>query len=155
MTSIKGGGPPVRGTAATKTLSSHHEAGHCDDTASARRAERTTASHLQYVISFDRSLTTAERFKAFHEANPQVGETLVALTREWVTRTGRRKVGIGMLYERARWEIAITTNDPDFKLNNDFRAYYARLIMRQHQDLAGVFELRRSEADQWLGEVAS
>lgn len=97
---------------------------------------------------------TAEKFEEFHVENPRVYETLVRLARQWVQRTGRHKLGIGALYERARWEIALATSDPEFKINNNFRAFYARLIMRDHPDLDGLFELRSSEADEWIKDRA-
>lgn len=93
-------------------------------------------------------------FERFHAANPRVYEVLVRLAREWVGRTGRHKLGIATLYERTRWEIALATSDPDFKLNNNFRAYYARLIMLREPDLDGLFDLRASEADEWIAGVA-
>lgn len=103
-------------------------------------------------LTFGWTAATAARFDEFHAANPKVYDTLVELARLWVLRTGRSKLGIGALYERARWEIALATGDPDFKLNNNFRAYYARLIMRREADLDGLFELRASEADEWIAE---
>ncbi len=49
-----------------------------------------------------------------------------------------------MLYEVTRWEFWLATeSDDEFKLNNNFTAYYARLIMEQEPDLAGMFELRK------------
>lgn len=93
-------------------------------------------------------------FDRFHTANPHVYASLVRLAREWVSRFGGRKVGIGALYEVARWEIALATDDADFKLNNNFRAYYARLIMAQEPELDGLFDLRASKADQWIAGVA-
>lgn len=95
--------------------------------------------------------TTADKFEAFHRDNPQVYRTLVRLAREWISKTGRRKIGIGALTERARWELAIETNDPEYRINNDYRAYLARLIMAENADLADVFDLRASEADEWIG----
>lgn len=94
---------------------------------------------------------TAERFEEFHRDNPHVYRTLVYFARQWVEVTGRRKLGLQMLYERARWDIRTQTSDVDFKLNNNYTAFYARLIMHQEPDLDGIFELRRSEADAWLG----
>ncbi len=93
-------------------------------------------------------------FDRFHADNPKVYVTLVRLAREWVSRTGRHKLGIATLFERARWEIALSTTDADFKLNNSYRAYYARLIMLREPDLSGLFDLRASEADQWIAGVA-
>jgi hypothetical protein len=99
--------------------------------------------------------TTAAAFEEFHADNPHVYTTLVRLAREWVDSTGRRKLGIKTLYERARWEIAISTNSPDYQLNNNFTAFYARLIMRREPDLADLFDLRASAADNWIEQVAS
>lgn len=90
------------------------------------------------------------KFTEFHAENPHVYHVLVNLARGWMVKTGSDKVGIGALYERARWEIAMSTNNADFKLNNNFRAFYARLIMANEPDLAGVFDLRSSEADEWM-----
>lgn len=102
----------------------------------------------QLSLAFDPSI--AQRFEQFHAENPRVYATLVRLAREWIARTGRHELGIKTLYERARWEIALATNAPDFKLNNNFTAFYARLIHVQEPDLRGMFELRVSEADSWV-----
>lgn len=91
-------------------------------------------------------ITTAERFEQFHDENPIVYVTLVRLAREWVKATGRHKIGMAALRERARWEIVMATNDPDFKINNNYTPFYARLIMARCEDLADMFNLRASEA---------
>lgn len=93
-------------------------------------------------------LATLDRFTEFHRNNPGVYQALVRLAREWIASTGQHKLGIKALYERARWEIVITTGATDFKLNNDYTAYYARLIMTQEPDLADMFNLRKSAADE-------
>lgn len=102
----------------------------------------------QLALVFDKDM--AARFEEFHQTNPIVYVTLVRLAHEWVKSTGRHKLGIGALYERARWDIALATKNPDCKLNNNFRAFYARLIMRECPDLADLFDLRASAADQWI-----
>lgn len=106
----------------------------------------------QLSLSFARD--TAQAFEEFHEANPRVYETLVRLAREWVARTGQRRVGIKSLYEVARWQIQLETTDGTFKLDNSFTAYYARLIDEQEPDLSGLFEFRRSQADGLYRRVA-
>lgn len=95
----------------------------------------------------ERPKTLTERFVDFHTRSPGVYVALVRLARQWVQATGRRRLGIATLYERVRWEMAVATSDADFKLNNDYRAFYARLIMQNEPDLAGLFETRRSAAD--------
>lgn len=106
----------------------------------------------QLSLTFDASI--AERFESFHRENAHVYRTLVRLAREWVNSTGKNKLGIKSLFEVARWQLAIETSDPEFRLNNNYTAYFARLIMRQEPDLDGLFNLRYSGADDWI-EMAS
>jgi hypothetical protein len=94
--------------------------------------------------------TPAEKFEAFHAANPKVYAILLRLAREWVATFGQTKLGIATIYEAARWQISLATNDPKYKLNNNFRAYYARLLMTENGDLDGLFDVRDSAADMWI-----
>lgn len=94
------------------------------------------------------------KFEKFHSENPRVYEVLLRLAREWRARTNGRKLGIGALVERARWELVMETNDPDYKINNTHRAFYARLLMLRNPELRGMFDLRASAADEWIEAVA-
>jgi len=96
----------------------------------------------------------AARFEQFHQDNPHVYTILVRLAREWIRRTGRHKVGIAILWERMRWELAVETSEEAPALNNDYKAFFARLMMRDEPDLAELFDLRRSVADEWLERAA-
>jgi hypothetical protein len=80
----------------------------------------------------------------FHQQNPQVYTELVRLARQ-AKDHGKEKMGIGMLWEVMRWNIFITTTDPNsnFKLNNNYRSRYARMIMQNEWDLTGFFETRK------------
>jgi hypothetical protein len=93
-----------------------------------------------------------ERFFAFHYANPWVLDRLADLART-LLRRGWHKIGIGLLTEQLRWTWATTTEDPnsEWKLNNDYRAFYVRLLEHTWPDeFAGVFEKRRSHADEMV-----
>ena len=94
-------------------------------------------------LDFSTELTPAERFEQFHQRNPQVYSALVSMTAELVNR-GRRKIGIKMLFEVLRWNYYMETDDPnsDFKINNNYAPYYARLIIADHPEWENVFELR-------------
>ena len=90
----------------------------------------------------DEPETLAERFATFHRENPHVYVELVRLARVLKSR-GHKKVGIAMLFEQLRWQYAMTTSDMSgYKLNNSYRAHYARLIMEKETDLEGIFETR-------------
>lgn len=86
--------------------------------------------------------TIREAFLRFHAENPHVYDELVRLARQAHDR-GARKIGIGMLFEVLRWGHLLRTSGDDFKLNNNYRSYYARLILHRHPELDGIFELRR------------
>lgn len=88
-----------------------------------------------------RNKTIDERFEEFHRENPHVYRELVYLARYWKSR-GFKKLGIGMLFEVLRWRRAFQTGESEYKLPNDFRSRYARLIMQQEPDLEGIFETR-------------
>jgi hypothetical protein len=87
------------------------------------------------------------RFTDFHHRNPGVYTAIVRLARirldaGWTTGS------IGQIFEILRWEadLLIVTDD-GLKLNNDFRAPYARLVMANEADLAGFFHTRALRSD--------
>jgi len=83
----------------------------------------------------------ARRFWVFHRSEPAVYRELVWLARR-LKRRGYKRGGIGMLWETMRYNRALQTGAEDFKLNNNYRAPYARLIMSREKDLLGFFQLR-------------
>ena len=94
-----------------------------------------------------RSKTIQQKFAEFHTANPWVYVELVKLARRAKGR-GARKVGIGMLTEIVRWRRYIATQDfnSGFKINNNYRSRYVRMIEEREPDLRGLFETRELKA---------
>jgi hypothetical protein len=90
--------------------------------------------------------TIAERFEAFHARNPQVYGALRDMALE-LRRRGHRQYGIKALFEVLRFNAAMQTHGDPFKLNNNYTALYARLLMDNEPELVGFFELRRRTAD--------
>jgi hypothetical protein len=81
-------------------------------------------------------------FKEFHLEHPEVYTELVKLARTWQSN-GSDKLGIATLFEVLRWNSHLNPQrDSGYKLNNNYRALYARLIMEQEPDLNGLFEIR-------------
>ena len=86
----------------------------------------------------------AAAFLAFHTENPQIYEALERLAFK-LRNKGVERWGMKALWEVLRYKLAIATNSPvtTFRLNNNYTAYYARLLMeRNPEDLAGFFEVR-------------
>jgi len=86
------------------------------------------------------------QFFEFHEENPHVYTKLLEIA-FFVRRRGHGKFGIAAIFERLRWvSLFETTGDP-YKLNNNHRAFYARLLMDTEPGLKDFFEIRRSVSD--------
>jgi hypothetical protein len=92
-------------------------------------------------------LTIEERFQQFHQNNPVVYELLCKFAREAKDR-GVKKWGIKAIFEVVRWHVKVKLqHEGDFKLNNDFTALYARLIMANEPDLADFFDTRERKSE--------
>jgi len=80
-------------------------------------------------------------FLEFDRANPEVWRLFVRFTFQ-VIRSGRRHYGAKAVFERIRWHVALETTEVDFKLNNNFTAYYARKFHEEYPEHAGFFHTR-------------
>lgn len=81
-------------------------------------------------------------FWLFHQGNPDVLDALVNLARQ-AKHAGAAQYGIGALFEVLRWSRLMAKRPgEEFRLNNNYRAYYARLIMSLYPYLSGFFETR-------------
>lgn len=88
----------------------------------------------------------AKRAAEFHLANPHVYEALIGYARQ-ARAAGVTRVGIELLWNRMRWDWMLNTeHDGDFKLNQNYKAWYARRIMEREASLDGIFETRRRAA---------
>ena len=94
-------------------------------------------------IDLPKTATHQEKFEAFHAANPHVYRRLHTLALQMRLK-GHKKIGIAMLFEQMRWEwYQQTTDVSGYKLNNNYKAYYARLLMESDANLVGFFEVRK------------
>lgn len=97
----------------------------------------------QLLVFQDGEHRLAQSFARFHRENPHVYGALVELARRWIATHPDRVCGIGMLYEVARWKLALRTRGEPLALNNNYRAFYARLMMERERELESVFRTRR------------
>mgnify|MGYP000128870770 CR=1 FL=1 len=86
------------------------------------------------------------KFTAFDEANPHVYDALRDMALK-LKRRGHKSYGIAALFETLRFHRALETTSDDFKLNHNYRALYARLLMAQEPELKGFFNTRRRRGD--------
>jgi hypothetical protein len=83
-----------------------------------------------------------DSFDKFHAEHPDVGEQLTRLALDLLDR-GYNNYGIAGLFEVVRYHrITSGKDDSGFKLNNNYRSHYARLLMNAHPELDGFFHTR-------------
>lgn len=89
-----------------------------------------------------------DRFREYHAKHPAVYAELVARARAIKAR-GFRHYSIDTIFSALRYDsdLARGRERDGFVLNNNHRAYYARLIHEQEADLRGFFELRQLGRD--------
>lgn len=97
-------------------------------------------------------LSLAERFAAFHEANPHVADALESLAAQWLA-AGNRKVGAKALVERLRWESGLRTVGGGYRINNSHVSFYARLLIERHPDWSDAIDLRHAPAVEHLART--
>jgi len=92
-------------------------------------------------------------FWKFHEANPRVYLLLQEYARRWRRANPNVPVGIDLLYARIRWDFGINTGSTadNFKLSNNHKPYYARLIMEKNSDLKGIFVTKKQKFQSTIG----
>jgi len=88
-------------------------------------------------------MSLQERFAQFHAANPHIYDMLVALARKMKAKKTMRQWSIYAAYELVRYQWNSKTRSFDnYKLPNEFRPLYSRLIMEQEPDLKGFFRIK-------------
>ncbi len=85
-------------------------------------------------------------FDKFHAENPHVYEWLLEKARIAKSR-GKKHYSMRFLLGFFRWHTEMETNDPMFKINDHHSPYYSRLIMAEHPEFEGFFQMRSLTAE--------
>lgn len=94
------------------------------------------------------------QFREYDMANPQIYELFKRFSLEAI-KAGRRKLSASLITERIRWEVFVVVDtDDEFKINNNWRSFYARKFMNEFPEYDGVFATRSSVADEVYKEAA-
>jgi hypothetical protein len=91
------------------------------------------------------------KFVLFHDAYPHIYDGIVERARE-LKRLGFTNVGVRYCFEHQRYSRDPRSPIDDgfaYALDNNFAAWYGRLIAAQERDLADFFRMRRTR-----GEIA-
>jgi len=123
----------------------NHLVRHCIPAVTRDRDRQLKRRKKKLGVSVGGDGTVKERFEQFHADNPHVYDVLVSISREG-RRRGLEQWSIAGAFEVARYERRFSTTDESFKIRNDFKPHYARLIMEREPDLDGFFATRELTA---------
>lgn len=83
----------------------------------------------------------------FHAKHPEVWRLFEQFTFQMIGR-GFKHYSVNAVFERIRWEMDVGGDGIDtFKLNNNYRAFYARRFMKIHPQYDGFFRTRVQVSD--------
>jgi len=83
----------------------------------------------------------------WHNANPDVYDMFERFALDAI-RQGHTNLSAWLIVNRIRWEVAMETSGDDFKISNDFIAYYARLFHANHKQHEGFFRTKKLKEEQ-------
>ena len=89
-------------------------------------------------------MSIQENFLRFHKENPHVYEMFKRFAFDAI-EAKLKTLSANFIFERIRWETDVVTKGDQFKLNNNYRAYYARMFMDQYPN-APEFRIREQVA---------
>jgi hypothetical protein len=82
------------------------------------------------------------RAERFITDNPHVWESFDKLVQK-AAKAGKTHIGVAMIFELLRWNHMFQTKDnTPFKLNNTYRAHFARRWMKLNPNFPEMFEIR-------------
>ena len=81
-----------------------------------------------------------QKFKIYDATNPQVWEEFEKLADLAVSK-GRTVLSARLILEGIRWNTYISGND-DYKINNNYHAFYARKWNEKHIHVGAEFRTR-------------
>ena len=96
------------------------------------------ANQSQYIDNSPPANKWDAKFREFHRKNPHVYELIKSYVKEAMV-AGYKNYSIKAIFERIRWHEEIETGGNQFKLNNAFHAYYARLFHKENPEFDGFF----------------
>lgn len=89
-----------------------------------------------------KGLTIQQEFEWFDRSNPEVYKLFKRFALA-AKRSGRERFGAKAIVERIRWEYALRTDHPDFKMPNNFTARYVRKLIEDMPEFEGFFALAK------------
>ena len=89
-----------------------------------------------------------EQVVAFHKQHPEVWNLFVQFTFQMINRGFKNYSAQHGVFARIRWEIdAGGDGSGEFKINNNYSAFYARAFMKKFPEHEGFFRTRKQTSE--------
>tara|TARA_Y100000593_G_scaffold77522_1_gene143566 strand:+ start:297 stop:650 length:354 start_codon:yes stop_codon:yes gene_type:complete len=84
-----------------------------------------------------------QQVKAYHKQYPEVWELFVQFTFDMIDK-GFKNYAVSGIFERIRWEKDMGGDGLTvFKINNNYKPFYARAFMKKYPEHDGFFRTRK------------
>jgi hypothetical protein len=93
------------------------------------------------------------KFIRFHQDNPHIYTKIRRACKD-LWKAGVHKASIKLIFEHLRWNHLIEQGKDDFPINNNYHAYYARVIMAANPRFVGFFDVRVQQEGDWIPDLA-
>lgn len=87
-------------------------------------------------------LERKKEFIKWHNLNPLIWENFEKFAFQ-AMRQNRKKISHWLIINRIRWEVFISTTGKDYKIGNDYIAFYARLWREKYPQHKDLFNIKR------------
>ena len=87
-------------------------------------------------------LAKKQAWLELHTANPMVWKMFEQFAFQAV-KMNRKKISHWLIINRIRWETSIMTTGNEFKISNDFIAFYARHWIQTYPAYKSLFNIKR------------
>lgn len=92
-----------------------------------------------------------KRFYGFHERNPRVYDAIKKKAKKIINKKPNRVISFSLIYETARYELFVQNDEEEvFKMSNDFRAGYLRLLLNEFPMYQPLIKTRDSIFDEYI-----
>ena len=88
---------------------------------------------------------TDSKFPKYHSDNPTIYEAFKKITFEAISK-GHNRFSAEFVFNVIRWKTKVTAKD-EFKVNNNYKAFYSRMFMNEYPEHKGIFSTRKSKYD--------
>jgi len=108
--------------------------------------EELTKKQAKEKYDSDEMVSHLANFSRFHEENPSIFHQVVRYADQ--QKQKRKRYSIEIIINVIRFWTDLKTVGEPFKINNNYKPYYARMYM-QYRNCKKFFELRNSLADDY------